>query len=46
MLNQTENFVYGTFISLIEIVEHKKHKFPFILLPFVLFNNQTSAKSV
>ena len=36
----------STFISFIEIVEHKKHKFPFILLSFVLFNNQTSAKSV
>ena len=36
----------STFISLIKIVEHKKHKFPFILLPFVLFNNQTSAKLV
>ena len=27
----------STFISLIEIVEHKKHKFSFILLSFVLF---------
>ena len=36
----------STFISLIEIVEHKKQKFPLILLPFALFNNQTSAKSV
>ena len=36
----------STFISLIEIVEQKKQKFPFILLPFVFFSNQTSAKSV
>ena len=36
----------STFISWIEIVGQKKHKFPLILLPFVLFNNQTSAKSV
>ena len=37
---------WSTFISLIEIVEKKKQKFPFILLPFVFCSNQTSAKSV
>ena len=34
------------FYFIIEIAEHKKHKFPFILLSFVLFNNQASAKLV
>ena len=32
-------------VPLIEIAEHN-NKFPFILLTSVLFNNQTSAKSV
>ena len=46
-INVKSNWEFcGTFISLIKIVEHKKHKFPLILLPFVLFNNQTSARLV
>ena len=33
--------VYSNFISLIEIVEHKKHKIQFILLSFVLFKESS-----
>ena len=41
-VSQIKLRICSTFISLIEIVEHKKRKFLFVLLPFLLFSNQTS----